>query len=87
MRAFLVSGRLAVGKAVTNRVRDLDLLGLRALERVTDFGFDLGVIMGCSEVMRRHPPHHLSPAQANHPAGQDPEARLSRLKFPQQRSN
>src|SRR5882762_4476660 len=25
--------------------------------------------------MRRHPPHHLSPAQANHPAGQDPEAR------------
>jgi hypothetical protein len=28
--------------------------------------------------MRRHPPHHLSPAQANHPAGQDPEARLSR---------
>src|SRR4029077_16013696 len=28
--------------------------------------------------MRRHPPHHLSPARANHPAGQDPEARLSR---------
>src|SRR5258706_15045323 len=28
--------------------------------------------------MRRHPPHHLSPAQANYPAGQDPEARLSR---------
>jgi len=24
--------------------------------------------------MRRHPPHHLSPTQANHPAGQDPEA-------------
>ena len=24
--------------------------------------------------MRRHPPHHLSPARANHPAGQDPEA-------------
>ena len=23
--------------------------------------------------MRRHPPHHLSPARANHPAGQDPE--------------
>jgi DNA-binding response OmpR family regulator len=34
--------------------------------------------------MRRHPPHHLSPAQANHPAGQDPEARLSRPKSPQQ---
>src|SRR5664280_1021431 len=27
---------------------------------------------------RRNPPHHLSPARANHPAGQDPEARLSR---------
>ena len=27
--------------------------------------------------MRRHPPHHLSPARANHPAGQDPGARLS----------
>ncbi len=24
--------------------------------------------------MRRHPPHHLSPVRANHPAGQDPEA-------------
>jgi hypothetical protein len=28
--------------------------------------------------MRRHPPHHLSPARAIHPAGQDPEARFSR---------
>jgi hypothetical protein len=27
-------------------------------------------------LMRRYPPHHLSPARANHPAGQDPEARL-----------
>src|SRR5450830_1709829 len=27
--------------------------------------------------MRRHPPHHLSPARAKHPAGLDPEARLS----------
>jgi len=37
--------------------------------------------------MRRHPPHHLSPAPVNHPAGQDPEARLSRPKSPQQRSD
>src|SRR5258708_38859228 len=28
--------------------------------------------------MRRHPPHHLSPARATHPAGQALEARLSR---------
>src|SRR5258708_3370133 len=27
---------------------------------------------------RRHPPHHLSPAWADYPAGPDPEARLSR---------
>jgi hypothetical protein len=27
--------------------------------------------------MRRYPPHHLGPARANHPAGQDPEARLA----------
>jgi hypothetical protein len=26
--------------------------------------FDLGFVMGSSEVMRRHSPHHLSPAQA-----------------------
>jgi hypothetical protein len=37
--------------------------------------------------MRRYPPHHLSPARANHPAGQDPEARLSRPRSPQQRSD
>src|SRR6266404_4582865 len=36
---------------------------------------------------RRHPSHHLSPAQANHPAGQDPVARLRRPKSPQQRSD
>src|SRR5260370_16354779 len=28
--------------------------------------------------MRRQPPHHLSPARANHTAGSDPEPRLSR---------
>src|SRR5260370_22452688 len=37
--------------------------------------------------MRRHPPHHLSPAPASYRAGPDPEARLSRPKSPQQRSN
>jgi hypothetical protein len=34
----------------------------------------LGLVMGSSEIARRHPPHHLSPAWANHPAGQDPGA-------------
>src|SRR6266403_1446892 len=37
--------------------------------------------------MRRHPPHHLSPAWVDHPAGPDPDARLSRPKSPQQRSD
>jgi hypothetical protein len=26
--------------------------------------------------VRRHPPHHLSPARAKTPAGQDPKARI-----------
>jgi hypothetical protein len=30
--------------------------------------------------VRRHPPHRLSPARANHPAGQDPEARSAALR-------
>src|SRR5258707_5656231 len=37
--------------------------------------------------MRRHPQHHLSPARASYRAGPDPEARLSRPKSPQQRSD
>jgi len=67
----------------------LDLLVVRAAERVEalDFDFDLDLVMGSSEVMRRHPPHHLSPAQAKPPAGQDPEARIRHFKSPQQRSD
>src|SRR5258708_38874990 len=38
------------------------------------------------KLMRRNPPHHLSPAWAKHPAGLDPEAGLGRSKSPQQRS-
>jgi len=29
-----------------------------------DLDFGLDFVMRSSEVMRRHPPHHLSPAQA-----------------------
>src|SRR6266404_5266075 len=36
---------------------------------------------------RRYPSHHLSPARAQHPAGLDPEAHLSRSRSPQQRSD
>jgi len=37
--------------------------------------FDLFLVIGSSEVLRRQPPHHLSPARANHPAGPWPPKR------------
>src|ERR1700737_3639323 len=53
--------------------RCLDLLVVRVAERVEalDLDLDLEFVMGSSEGMRRHPPHHLSPARAKTPAGQD----------------
>ena len=88
MRACLVSGRDAVfAGAGAVRVRDSDLPAFRGDERVAALVFELGLVMGSSEVTRHHPPHHLSPAQASHPAGQDPEGRLSRPKSPQQCSD
>jgi hypothetical protein len=62
-----VSDRVEVfGDECADRDRGLDLLVVRAVERVEalDFDFDLDFVMGSSEVMRRHPPHHLSPARA-----------------------
>src|SRR5258706_5887130 len=65
MRACLVSGRVEVfGVESANRERGWDLLVVRAAERVEALDFDLDFVMGSSEVMRRHPPHHLSPARA-----------------------
>jgi len=73
--ACLVSGRVVVfGDECADRERGFDLLVVRAAERVEALDFDLDFVMGSSEVVRRHPPHHLSPARANHPAGQDPKA-------------
>src|SRR3954467_14837960 len=63
MRACLVSGRaVLLGDKATARARGLDLLVFRAAERGAALGFDLALVMGSSEVARRHPPHHLSPA-------------------------
>jgi hypothetical protein len=74
MRACLVLGPAAdLDDAGANRLRDADLAVFRAVPRAAVFGLDLGVVMGSSEFMRRHPPHRLSPARANYPAGQDPE--------------
>jgi hypothetical protein len=50
--------------AGVNRLRVAGLRVFRTVERVAGFGLVLGLVMGSSEVMRRRPPHHLSPAQA-----------------------
>jgi hypothetical protein len=62
MRACLVSGRVEVfGDECADRERGLDLLVVRAAVRVEPLDFDLDFVMEPSEVMRRHPPHHLKP--------------------------
>src|SRR5947207_5530824 len=74
MRACLVSGRAEVfGDECADRERGLDLLVTRAAERVEALDFDLDLVMGSSEVMRRHPPHHLSPARAKPRQGKTPK--------------
>ena len=90
MRACLVSGRVEVsGDKSADRERGLDLLLVRGPGRVEalDLDFDLDLVMGSSEVMRRHPPHHLGPAGGKTPAGQDLEATFATSKSPQQRSD
>src|SRR5260370_16039473 len=72
MRACLVSGRVElIGDECVER--GLDLLVVRAAERVEALDFDLDFVMGSSEVMRRHPPHHLSPARAKPRQGKTPK--------------
>jgi hypothetical protein len=74
MRACLVSGRAGVfGDECADLERGLDLLVTRAAERVEALDFDLDLVMGSSEVMRRHPPHHLSPARAKPRQGKTPK--------------
>jgi hypothetical protein len=62
MRACLVSGRTAdFDDTDADRVRDLPLPIFRALDRVETLVFDLGLVMGSSELARRHPPHPSAP--------------------------
>src|SRR2546421_1738814 len=85
MRACLVSGRVVVfGDECADRERGLDLLVVRAAERVEalDLDFDLDFIIGSSEVMRRHPPHHLSPARAIPRQGKIPKRAFAASKPP-----
>src|SRR5258706_14873100 len=90
MRGCLVSGRVeAFGDECADRERGLDLLIVRGAERVEalDLDFDLDFVMGSSEVMRRHPPHHLSPARAKPRQGKTPKRAFATSKSPQQRSD
>src|ERR1700687_2775988 len=90
IRACLVSGRVEVfSDEFADRERRLDLLFVRAAERIEalDLDFDLDFVMGSSEVMRRHPPHHLSPARAKPRQGKTPKRAFATSKSSQQRSD
>jgi len=63
------------------------LLVFRVPERVVALAFDLDLVMESSEVMRRHPPHHLSPAQAKPRQGKTPKRAFAASKSPYQRSD
>jgi len=79
MRACLVSVRAAdFDDTNADRVRGLPLLIFRAADRLATLAFGLGLVMGSSELARRHPPHHLSPARAKCLAGQQFEGRYKR---------
>jgi hypothetical protein len=82
IRACLVSGRIAVFEDEgADRMRVLDLLVDRELERTAAFGLDLGLVMGSSEVRATPSAAPPQPRRASHPAGRDP---LGRLGPPQQ---
>jgi len=87
MRACLVPGRVEVfGDESADRERGLDLLIVRAAVRVEaldlDLDLDLDFVMGLSEVMRRHPPHHLSPARAKPQQGKTEKRAFATSKSP-----
>src|SRR5438552_7668801 len=83
MRACLVSGRVVVfGDECAGRERGLDLLVVRAAERVEalDLDFDLDFIIGSSEVTSAAPPQ---PRPGKTPAGQDLKLVVVTSKSPQ----
>src|ERR1700694_5585704 len=79
MRACLVSVPAAdLDDAGAGRLRDTGLTAFRAVERVAAFGLVLGLVMGSSEVHAAPSAAPPQPRPADCPAGQDPEASLSR---------
>ena len=88
MRACLVAGRAAdFDDAGVGRLRDLDLLDFGEAERVAALAVDLGLVMGSSEVHATPSAAPPQPRRASYRAGPDPDARPSRSKSPQQRSD
>src|ERR1700730_1207460 len=88
MRACLVAGRAAdFDDAGVGRLRDLDLLDFGEAERVAALAVDLGLVMGSSEVHATPSAAPPQPRRASYRAGPDPDARPSRSKTPQQRSD
>src|SRR5258708_768494 len=88
MRVCLVSGFAVVFKEVgADRTRDLGLLVVGAVARAAALVFDSGLVMGSSEVHATPSAAPPRPRPGKHPAGQDPEAGLSRSKSPQQCSD
>jgi hypothetical protein len=88
IRACLVLGRANdLADAGSDFLRGAGLAVLRAIERVAAFGLVLDLVMGSSEVHAAPSAAPPQPRQANHPAGQDPEARFMAPKSPQQRSD
>jgi hypothetical protein len=83
----LVSGLVEIFDECADRGRRLDLPVVRAAERVEVLDFDLDFVMGSSEVMRRHPPHHLSPARAKPRQGKTAKRAFASSKSSQQRSD
>src|SRR5260370_3255186 len=79
MRVCLVSGLAAdLDGADADRLRAAGLVVFRAVERVATFGLVLRLVMGSSEVHAAPSAAPPQPRPGNYPAGQDPEARLSR---------
>src|SRR5712672_3213334 len=85
MRACLVSGFAVVFKeAGVDRTRDLGLPVFRVVERAAALVLDVALVMGSSEVHATPSVALPQPRPGKRPAGQDPGARRSRSKSPQQ---
>src|SRR5258708_36274392 len=85
MRVCLVSGFAVVFKeAGADSTWDLGLPVFCVVERAVALVLALALVMGSSEVHATPSVAPLQPRPGKRPAGQDPEARLSRSKSPQQ---